>query len=256
MRAKFGYFLAIFVHCRICMAKISTEMDSSLQRTIVEVAHEVAALGFVAGYDGNVSLRASEGIYITASRTLKRRALLDDVSLLSLDGKWLEGKRAPSTEAHMHLYIYHERPDVGGIVHTHPVATTAFAAARRALDLAVFPEVILDIGAVPLAQYATPGTAEVAASLAPFIKAAHAILLSNHGLVALGEDIWQALYRTEKLEHAAKTLLMAELLGGAKALTRTELERLFETHPHFKPCGEFRTAPEPEYHQPSPTSFA
>lgn len=231
-------------------------MDVSLQKTIVEVAHEIAALGFVAGYDGNVSLRAAEGIYITASRTLKRRASLDDVSLLSLDGKWLDGKRAPSTESQMHLYIYRERPDVGGIAHTHAVCATAFAAARCALDLAAFPEVILDIGAVPLAQYATPSTSEVAASLAPFIKTANAVLLANHGVVALGEDIWQALYRTEKLEHAAKTLLLAQSLGGAKPLTRAQLERLFETHPEFAPRGEFRVAPEPDYRQPTPTSFA
>ncbi len=231
-------------------------MNFSLQKTLVEVAHEIAALGFVAGYDGNLSLRAPEGIYITASHTLKRKASVDDISLMSLDGKWLEGQRRPSSESNMHLYIYRERPDVHAVLHTHPVCATAFAAARRALDLAVFPEVILDIGAVPLALYATPSTDEVAASLSPFVKHANAILLANHGVVVFGQDIWQALYRTEKLEHAAKTLLAAEALGGAHALTLTQLQRLFETHPAFVPRGNFRTAPEPEYHQPTPTSFA
>ncbi len=231
-------------------------MNFSLKKTLVEVAHEIAALGFVAGYDGNLSLRAAEGIYITASHTLKRKASVDDISLMSLDGKWLDGQRRPSSESNMHLYIYRERPDVHAVLHTHPVCATAFAAARRALDLAVFPEVILDIGAVPLAPYATPSTDEVAASLSPFVRHANAILLANHGVVVFGQDIWQALYRTEKLEHAAKTLLAAEALGGAHALTRTQLQRLFETHPAFVPRGDFRTAPEPEYHQPTPTSFA
>lgn len=231
-------------------------MNPILQDTLVAVSHDIAALGFVAGYDGNVSLRSEEGIYITASHTLKRKATRADVCLLSLDGKWLEGKRPPSTESEMHLFIYRHRPDVGGIVHTHPICTTAFAAARRALDVAVFPEVILDIGAVPLARYATPGTSEVAASLAPLIKEVNAVLLANHGVVVLGSDVWQALYRTEKLEHAAKTLLMAESLGGPHPLTRSELQRLFETHPNFTPRGNLHTAPEPEYHQPTPTFLA
>ncbi|MCS7013659.1 MAG: class II aldolase/adducin family protein [Chloroherpetonaceae bacterium] len=231
-------------------------MNPSLQDTLVEVAHEIAALGFVASYDGNISLRSEEGIYITASHTLKRKATRADVCLLSLDGKWLEGTRPPSTESEMHLFIYRHRPDVGGIVHTHPIATTAFAVARCPLDAAIFPEVILDIGTVPLAEYATPSTFEVATSLSRFIQDANAVLLANHGVVVMGQDVWQALYRTEKLEHAAKTLIMAEQLGGPKLLTQSQLQRLFETHPTFTRRSGFRTAPEPEYHQPTPASLA
>ncbi|MBC8042975.1 MAG: class II aldolase/adducin family protein, partial [Rhizobacter sp.] len=190
-------------------------MNQKSQEQIVRFARKMAAFGFVASYDGNVSLRADDGIYITATRTLKSDAALRDVCLIDHDGNFLEGERKPSTESEMHLFLYRSRPDVSGIVHAHPPYATAFAAARKPLDSPIFPEVILDIGPVPLAEYATPSTAEVAASLAPFVKTSNAMLLANHGAVVMGADIDEAFYRIEKLEHAAKTLVIAEALGGA-----------------------------------------
>ncbi len=221
-------------------------MNHKHQETVAEVAGKCAQFGFVASYDGNVSLRAEEGIYITATRTLKASATPDDVCLISLDGKLLEGKRPASTESMMHLYLYQARPDVKGIVHTHPPATTAFAVARKALDLAVFPEVILDIGPVPLADYATPSTDEVPRSLAPFVQWANAMLLANHGVVVLGGDVYEALYRTEKLEHAAKTLIYAQMLGGIVPLTKHEVDYLYETHKEFERRGMFADFQEKE----------
>jgi L-fuculose-phosphate aldolase len=214
-------------------------MNPKFCQHIVTAARKVAEFGFVAGYDGNVSLRSDEGIYITATHTLKAEATTDDVCLIDLDGKHLHGNRKPSTEAEMHLFIYRERADVGGIVHTHPPYATAFAAARKALDLAIFPEVILDIGAVPLADYATPSTPEVALSLKPFVAWANAILLANHGVAVMGNDIFEALYRTEKLEHAAKTLIAAEAVGGAVPLTKAQVDYLYDTHPTFLRRGNF-----------------
>ncbi|MFQ3599005.1 MAG: class II aldolase/adducin family protein [Chloroherpetonaceae bacterium] len=221
-------------------------MNHKHQETVAEVARLCAKFGFVASYDGNVSMRTEEGIYITATRTLKADATPDDVCLINLEGKLLEGKRPPSTESLMHLYIYQSRPDVQGIVHTHPTATTAFAVARKALDLAVFPEVILDIGPVPLAEYATPSTDEVPRSLSPFVSWANAILLANHGVVVLGNEIYEALYRTEKLEHAAKTLIYAETLGGIVPLTKQEVDYLYETHKEFERRGVFADFQEKE----------
>jgi len=214
-------------------------MNRALQEKIAEFARKCAVHAFVASYDGNVSLRAKEGIYITATRTLKAEASINDVCLIDLNGKLIEGKRKPSTESLMHCYIYQNRKDVEGIVHTHPINTTAFAAARKPLDLAVFPEVILDLGAVPLAVYATPSTDEVARSLQPYVGWANAILLANHGVVCMGQDIEEAFYRTEKLEHAAKTLIASASIGGAVALSRAEVDRLYATHEEFKRRGEF-----------------
>jgi L-fuculose-phosphate aldolase len=192
----------------------------------------------VASYDGNLSLRSEEGIYITATRTLKAEAKVEDICLLDLDGNLLEGKRMPSSETMMHLYIYREREDVKGVAHSHPPYSTAFAAARQSMDVAIFPEVILDIGPVPLAEYATPSTEDVPNSLGPHVKWANGILLANHGLVTMGGSVAEAFYRTEKLEHAARTLIAAQLLGGPVPLRKCEVNYLYETHQAFKRRGQ------------------
>ena len=126
----------------------------------------------------------------------------------------------------MHLFLYAQRPDVHAVVHAHPIYATAFAAVRLPLTGAHFPEVVIGVGAVPLAPYATPSTDEVRKSLAPYVKECHAILLASHGVVTMGASLEEALGRMEKVEQTAHVLTVARILGGAKRLTTDELTRL------------------------------
>ncbi|MBI3190066.1 MAG: class II aldolase/adducin family protein, partial [Ignavibacteriales bacterium] len=132
----------------------------------------------------------------------------------------------PSTEFGMHLFIYQQRPDVNAVVHAHPVYATGFAAARVPLTSCVFPEVIVGLGAIPLAEYATPSTEEVAQSIAPFVNQTDAILLANHGVVTYGKDLWDAYFKMEKVEHAAHITFVAKMLGGEKLLSQEDIEKL------------------------------
>src|SRR5207244_1148010 len=124
-----------------------------------------------------------------------------------------------------HLFIYSQRPDVMAVVHAHPTYATGFASARQALDRCVFPEVIVGLGAIPLAEYATPSTGGVAESLSPHILHSDAILLANHGVVTCGNDPWDAYFKMEKVEHAAHITFVARMLGGEKTLSAHEVER-------------------------------
>jgi L-fuculose-phosphate aldolase len=126
----------------------------------------------------------------------------------------------------MHLYIYRERLDVQAVVHAHPPYATGFATARIPLTECLFPEVIVGLGAIPLARYATPSTSEVVESIAPFVPNADAILLANHGVVTYGADLLEAYYKMEKVEHAAHITFVARLLGGEKPLSDVDLEKL------------------------------
>ena len=126
----------------------------------------------------------------------------------------------------MHQFIYRERQDVAAVVHAHPPYATGFATAREPLEGCLFPEVIVGFGAIPLAEYATPSTSEVADSLRPFVRSADAILLTNHGVVTYGTDVYDAYYKMEKVEHSAQITFIARLLGGEKRLSAVELDRL------------------------------
>ena len=201
-------------------------MDPLLVDAVIQVCHRLYDRGMVAATDGNVSARLGNGnILATRSGVNKGGVTESDLVEVTPSGE-VVGTAKPSTELMMHLYIYDQRPDVKAVVHAHPVVATAFAVARIPLDQLVLPEVVVGLGTIPLAHYATPSTPEVSASLRPFVKSNDAILLANHGVVTAGSDVWDAYFKMEKVEHAARIILLARMLGGEHALTPEEVRTL------------------------------
>src|SRR4030095_8889226 len=145
-----------------------------------------------------------------------------------LDGRLISGApgRKPSSEILMHLVAYRQRPDVGAVVHAHPARATGFAVAGFPLDRAVLAEVITTLGAIPIADYGTPSTTELADSVAPYVKAHDGLLLAHHRALALGQDLFAAYYKMETIEHFAKISLVARLLGREHLISREEVDRL------------------------------
>ncbi len=206
------------------MADVEVEV---LKEVLLKVCRRLADRGFVAATDGNVSARLANGtILVTPSGRNKADVETEELIVVGMDGRVLEGIGRPSTEFAMHSFIYGARQDVRAVVHAHPPFATAFSAARIPLDSLVFPEVIVTLGRIPLAEYATPSTPEVAASIEPLVKGHDAILLANHGVVTYGSSLDEAYNRIEKVEHTAKIAFLLRQLGGAKELTREEIERL------------------------------
>lgn len=208
--------------------------EQQIRQQIVQVGKLVFEKGWVAAHDGNISVRLdAERILCTPTGVSKGLMDPDDMSVCDLEGRKISGTRACTTELGMHLAIYRLRPDVGSVVHAHPPVATGFAAAGRGLNVAVLPEVVVNFGSIPLAGYGLPGTPELAEQLVPFIPKYNAILMENHGAVAYGEDLWKAYFRMETVEHSARILFVAEMLGGANALPRAEVQRLFESRSRY-----------------------
>lgn len=200
----------------------------TLKNELISFCHKVYAKEFVAATDGNLSARAADGSFlVTASGICKGEVQPEHIIRTGKDGNVAYSSLKISTEFKMHLAIYHARPEVNAVVHCHPVFATALATAQLNPDQPVFPEVILGIGRIPLAKYATPSTNEVAGSIQPFLQFANCILLENHGAVTMGRTIQEAYYRMEKLEHAAKTFFYAEMAGGVKKLSPESLRKLY-----------------------------
>ena len=126
----------------------------------------------------------------------------------------------------MHLRIYARRPDVSAVVHAHPPTATGFAVAGEDFLTGVLPEIIYSVGGVPLVPYATPGTPDLADALEPFLAAHDAYLLANHGATTVGPSLAVAHQRMESLEHAARIVLTARLLGRVNALSAAEVNAL------------------------------
>lgn len=196
-------------------------------RQIVTVCRRLYERGLIAGPDGNVSVRLdADRVLVTPSGLSKVDVTEEDLVEVALDGRRLSGDREPSSEVILHLRMYSRRPDVRAVVHAHPPVATGFAVAGEGLDAPVLPELIAQMGPVPLVPYGTPGTSELAAAFEPFIGAHDAFLMANHGAVTVGPTLRVAHQRMESLEHAARILLTARQLGGVRELSPAQVATL------------------------------
>lgn len=212
--------------------------ERGLRQELVRFGKMLHAQGFVAATDGNLSVRLDQRrILVTPTCFSKGMMHPEDMVVVDLHGKKLSGVYNPSSEIAMHLTIYRMRPDVGAIVHAHPCTATAFASAGIALDEPLCSEVVITLGSVPLAPYATTGSMELSDSLRPYIPFHDAILMANHGVVAYGEDLCRAYMRMEAVEHYAKIVLAVRQLGSARSLDSHELEKLVAVRTQYVKNG-------------------
>jgi len=202
--------------------------EQQLREDIVQVGKLIYQKGWVAANDGNISVRLDENhILCTCTGISKGMMTVDDLIVCDLGGNKLAGIRERTSEIAMHLMIYRARADVFSVVHAHPPVATGFAVAGKPLNLALLPEVVIGLGCVPLADYGTPGTPALSDGMRPYVPKYDAILLSNHGLVCYGEDVYKAFFKMETVEHFARITLVAELLGGPRVLPAEEVDKLF-----------------------------
>jgi L-fuculose-phosphate aldolase len=215
-------------------------MDHAADRAaLVSSGRRLDALGFAPATDGNVSARLGPDRFLLTPAGREKGGLApEDLLVVDLEGRVVEGTGRPSTETPMHLLCYRRREDVGGVVHAHPPVATAFAAAGVSLDAPVMPEIVLTVGAVPLVPYAKPGSEELARALEPWVDGHEAFLLASHGVLALGRDVREALHRMERVEHLAKVTLAARLLGGPRALTDAQVGTLLSGAGPVRPAAE------------------
>jgi L-fuculose-phosphate aldolase len=194
---------------------------------IVRYGRMLHEKGFVAAMDGNLSVRLQQDrILVTPTGLSKGSMRPADLVIVDLEGKQVAGRRNVTSELGMHLMIYRTRADVKAIVHAHPPTATGFAAAGIALTEPLVCEVVMGLGCIPLARYGTPGTAELAQSLEPYVPKYDAILMSNHGVVAYGDTIEHAYMKMETVEHFAQIALVTHLLGRQQPLQEREIEKL------------------------------
>jgi L-fuculose-phosphate aldolase len=191
--------------------------------------------GFVAGMDGNLSVRLdNKRILVTPTSMSKSSMRATDLVVVDLDGRKLQGRRNVSSEIGMHLLIYKLRPDIRAIVHAHPPTATGFAASGMSLSQPLVCELVVGLGCVPLARYGTPGTHELADALEPLIPDYDAILMANHGVVAYADDLPHAYMKMETVEHFAKVALVAHLLGNEQPLSESDVEKLLAARKKYE----------------------
>ena len=204
-----------------------TDHDSRME--ILHFGKMLHDRGLIAATDGNISMRLNEvSVLVTPTCISKGMMSTDDLLVVDMHGRRISGFRDVTSEIAMHMTIYRMRSDVNAIVHAHPPTATAFAACGLALDQALISEVLLSLGDIPLARYATPGTSELSEALMPYIPNHDAVLMANHGVVTYGTDLMQAYMNMETVEHFAKIALVVKQLGCERPLAAEQVTKLQE----------------------------
>lgn len=202
--------------------------EQTERERLAALSRQLAEEGLVSGAGGNLSMRTPRGILITPSGLPCRETAPEDLLLVDLEGRVLEGRRKPSSETPMHLAVYRHDPRVGGVVHTHSRYASAFATAGR--EIPPYHYMVAAVGdRVPLAPYATFGSEALAENVVQTLGGRYgAVLLERHGVLTVGETPEEALDRALAVEHVAEVTFLALQLGYPEPLPPAEMARLEE----------------------------
>ena len=198
-----------------------------IKNKIIETGNKLYSRNLTIGTSGNISIKADDCIYITASGTALGNLSQDGIVTIDFDGSLISGTKA-SSEKLLHVEIYKKRPDIKAIIHTHPVYLTSFAACRKPLNEPVMSENILYFEDIPVADYAMPSSIELVKNTVKYIDKRDVILMANHGVVACADTIENAFLKLETAEYYAQVTLNTKIIGGAKYLTSEEIKDLLD----------------------------
>ena len=195
-----------------------------LREDLVATARRMSELGLTPGMSGNVSVRTpTGGVLVTPSGMPYDELVAGDAVEMKADGAMRSGQRTPTSEWQLHRDILGARPDVHAIVHTHSLFCTAIACLRRDIPAIHYMVVLAGCDAIPCAEYATFGSAQLAAHAVSALRGGNACLLANHGMVALGGSLSQALRLAAEVETLASQYWHAAQLGTPYVLDSEQL---------------------------------
>ncbi len=202
-------------------AEQMTLNENELRAELVRITNKLDALNLNRGTSGNLSARLGEGFLITPSGFGAEGLTEDDIVFVHLSGK-SEGRWQPSSEWLFHRDIYAQRPEFAAIIHTHSTAATALACLRR--DIPPFHYMLALLGGDSLrcASYATFGTQALSDNALIALRERKACLLANHGMIAAGKNLAEALKNTVEVENLSEMYLRTLQVGEPVLLSAEE----------------------------------
>lgn len=200
-----------------------------LREEVARVARQLIDTGLVTGTSGNVSARTPEGDVLVTPTGIDYEALgPEDVVLVDVGGKFLEGSLEPSSETPMHTGIYRAREEVDAVVHTHSIFATTLACLGWSIPPVHYMLTTLsEDGSIPLAPYSTYGTEGLADYASEALGDTHnACLLQNHGTITVGARPEEAFSRTVVLEEMAEIYYRTRIAGEPILLSPEQVEEV------------------------------
>jgi L-fuculose-phosphate aldolase len=205
-----------------------------MPREAVALKHEIVSSmsllyqkGLITPTGGNASARprGCNYFWITPSGLLKCRLRVQDLVRVTLTGKTSSRGLRPSTETPLHSRIYQSRKDVFAVIHAHSPVTLGAAFAGIEIK-PVTPESVLFVGEVPIVEFESPGSEDLAERAVKALKFHQVAVMQNHGVVAVGRNMVEALNRLEIVELTARIMTVAHIWGGTASLSESQQEKL------------------------------
>jgi L-fuculose-phosphate aldolase len=202
--------------------------ETALRDQLIATAIAMNRRGLNQGTAGNVSARVPEGFVLTPSGMPYDTMRSDDLVMLSPDGTLLAGHRKPSTEWPMHAAILRARPEVNAIIHAHALYCTVLACYRRPIPAFHYMVAIAGGDSIRCAPYATFGSVELSEHALTALSDRKACLLANHGMIALGTNLEDALRIALEVETLAAQYVLCLQMGEPTQIDAAEMSRVLE----------------------------
>jgi L-ribulose-5-phosphate 4-epimerase len=208
-----------------------------LERLKEEIYHlhlELPKNELVRWTGGNVSARDLEtGLVVIKPSGVRYDVLRpEDHVVVNLDGEVVEGDLKPSSDVASHLYIYRQRPDVNGVVHTHSPYATAFAAVGKPIPCCLTAIADEFGGPIPCAGFALIGSEAIGKQVVKYIGSSKVVLLKQHGVFTIGETAEAAVKAAVMVEDVAKTVWLAFQIGEVVEIDQKAIEKLHDRYTH------------------------
>jgi L-fuculose-phosphate aldolase len=185
-----------------------------VKESVLAAAKHMYERGLVEGTAGNVSGRVDDGtVVVTPSSLSYVDMTLDDLVQVDLEGEVVSGERSPTSEKAVHLCAFKAYPEVGGVVHCHAKHASMFAVAHQPIPAAIDEFIVYIGGDVPVCDYFASGSDGLGPEVASKLADRSAALMANHGLVAIGKSVDDAMHSAFVVEHNAEIFWGAKLLG-------------------------------------------
>ena len=202
-------------------------IEKRVREEIARVCHTLYQKDMVSSTGGNISVKNGEEIFITPSGQSLGRMSARMIVKTDSKGEVI-GRGLPSKEIRLHCAVYENRPEANAVIHAHApysIAISCLPGSRGENTLPpLTPGYVLRVGHLPLVEYFRPGSAKLAERVGELARKFKAILLQNHGLVAVGKDLNQALDLVEEVEENAKIYLLTQ--GKARILSPEEIQEI------------------------------
>lgn len=208
--------------------------EFAVRQAMVEACRSMNALGINQGTSGNISVRWRDGLLVTPSGLPYGEMDADDIVHLRIDGTH-DHDLEPSSEWRFHRDIIRERPDVGAVVHAHPVYCTAFAMCRTDIPAAHYMISAAGGPTVRCAEYATFGTEELSRRALEALEDRTCCLLANHGMIATGPSLDRAMWLAVELETLCRQYAVALQVGTPVILPDEEVARTTDRFRSYGP---------------------